>query len=234
MSPPFRRAVGPAAIAALTLLTQVTAFGQPVPPGPTRAPGIMFDTAQLPQTHGVVARYSLGPRGEVDGLILQDGTQVQLPSHLGSELVFAARPGDAVTVRGLLAIGVPLVAAVSVRNDATGAEVVDAGGGPHGGEVTVGASGPVQTVLRGRRGEVNGAILVDGTTVRVPPHAAVQMAELLRPGATLAVRGEGRTTVFGRVIEARFAGPSMDRLTEIAGPGPRDMSPPHPPRPPRG
>ena len=168
----------------------------------------------------------------MDGLILQDGTQVQLPPHLGSELVFTARPGDAVTVRGLRAIGVPLVAAVSVRNDASGAEVLDAGGGPHGGEVALEATGPVQTVLRGRRGEVNGAILADGTTVRMPPHAAAQMAELLRPGATLAVRGEGRVTVFGRVIEARFAGPSMDRLTEMPGPGPHGAPPP--PRPPRG
>lgn len=227
---PFQRSVGTAAIAALALLTQLPAFAQPVPPGAPRAPGMIFDTAQLPQSRGVVARYTLGPRGEVDGLILQDGTQVQLPPHLGSELVFAARPGEAVTVRGLRAIGVPLVAAVSVRNDATGAEVVDAGGGPRGGEVALDAMGQVQTVLRGRRGEVNGAILTDGTTLRVPPHAAAQMADLLRPGATLAVRGEGRTTAFGRVIEARLAGPSMDRLAEISGPGPRDVAPPRPPR----
>jgi hypothetical protein len=38
----------------------------------------------------------LTPRGEVDGLILNDGTEVKLPPHLTGQIVFAIRPGDAV------------------------------------------------------------------------------------------------------------------------------------------
>ena len=118
--------VGRAAVAALALLIPLPALAQPLPPAPV-AP---FEAASLAQLRGVVARYTLGPRGEVEGLILTDGTQVQVPPHLGAALVFTARPGEAVTVHGLRAIGVPMMAAISVRNDATGAEVVDAGGGP--------------------------------------------------------------------------------------------------------
>jgi hypothetical protein len=33
------------------------------------------DPDQFPAVHGKVAQYSLTPRGEVDGLILDDGTQ---------------------------------------------------------------------------------------------------------------------------------------------------------------
>jgi hypothetical protein len=224
------RKIGLTAAAALTALSLTQAFGQPgrFPPGPA------FDTAQFPETHGIVQRYTLSPRGDVEGLILRDGTQVQFPPHLGSQLVFAARPGEAVTVRGLRALSAPMVAAVWLRNDATGSEVVDAGGPPHRQEASLEAAGQVQTVLRGRQGEVNGAILADGTTVRLPPDRAERFAELLRPGATLAVRGQGRSTVFGTVIEAQAIGPNPQQLTEFDWRGPRDDRRPPPPRPPRG
>src|SRR6195952_4087849 len=92
-----------------------------------------FDPSQLPAIPGKVAQYSLTPRGDVDGLILDDGTEVHLPPHLGTQLVFAVKPGDAVTIRGLRARAVPMVQAMSVKNDATGTTVVDNGpGGPRG------------------------------------------------------------------------------------------------------
>ncbi len=87
----------------------------------------VFDPAQLPTTHGTVAEYSLTPRGEVDGLILQDGTEVHLPPHLSTQLVYAVKPGDAVTMHGLKALAIPMVQAMSVTNDATGQKVVDTG-----------------------------------------------------------------------------------------------------------
>ena len=82
---------------------------------------------QLPETRGVVKQYTLTPRGDVDGMILNDGTEVMLPPHLTSQIVFAVRPGDAVTIRGLRARALPLVEAASVTNSATGASVVDSG-----------------------------------------------------------------------------------------------------------
>ncbi|HJU20543.1 MAG TPA: hypothetical protein VJ770_29175 [Stellaceae bacterium] len=62
-----------------------------------------FDPSQFPAVEGRVAQYSLTPRGDVDGLILDDGTEVHLPPHLGAQLVFSVKPGDPVTVRGLKA-----------------------------------------------------------------------------------------------------------------------------------
>ena len=78
-------------------------------------------------------QYSLTPRGDVDGLILTDGTEVHLPPHLGTQLVFAVRPGDDVTIHGLRARAIPMVQAMSVSNDATGSTVTDNGpGDPRG------------------------------------------------------------------------------------------------------
>ncbi len=56
----------------------------------------------------------------MDGLILDDGTEVHLPPHLGAQLVAAVKPGDVVTIHGLRARAVPMVQAVSITNDATG------------------------------------------------------------------------------------------------------------------
>lgn len=91
-----------------------------------------YDPAQLPATTGKVAQYSLTPRGDVDGLILQDGTEVHFPPHLGTQLVFVAKPGDSVTIHGLKARNVAMVMAMQVTNDGTSKSVTDAGpaGGP--------------------------------------------------------------------------------------------------------
>ena len=78
------------------------------------------------------------PRGDVDGLILNDGTEVALPPHLTSQIVFAVRPGDAVTIRGLKAPALPLIEAASVTNFATGVSVID--DGPPGGPVALPAN----------------------------------------------------------------------------------------------
>jgi hypothetical protein len=89
--------------------------------------GSVWDSTQLPETKGIVKQYTLTPRGDVDGLILNDGTEVTLPLHLTSQIVFAVRPGDAVTIRGLKARALPLIEAASVTNFATGASRPDLG-----------------------------------------------------------------------------------------------------------
>jgi hypothetical protein len=210
--------------------------------------GSLWDASQLPQTRGTVKQYTLTPRGDVDGLILNDGTEVKLPPHLTSQIVFAVRPGDAVTIRGLKARALPLIDAASVTNDASGATVVDSG--PPDGPARVATeqtiSGKINAVLHGPRGEVNGALLDTGIVVRVPPPEAERMQALLQPGLTVSVRGSSLNTALGTVIDATAIGSAPD-LTDLAvrpppadprggprrGPGgPADFAPP--PRPPRG
>jgi hypothetical protein len=55
------------------------------------------DLQQLPATKGTVSHYTLTPRGDVDGLIMADGTEVHFPPHLSTQLVLAIKPGDAIT-----------------------------------------------------------------------------------------------------------------------------------------
>ena len=183
-----------------------------------------YDPSQLPKIQGKVAEYSLTPRGDVDGLILTDGTEVHLPPHLGTQLVYAVKPGDAVTIRGLKARAIPMVQAMSVKNDATGNTVTDNGvGGPPGpadAQQPLSATGRIKAQLHGPRGDLNGALLQDGTIIRLPPPEAERLAATLAVGATITVHGNGLDGPLGRVIEARSIGPDATHLAQVAAPPP--------------
>ena len=151
-----------ALVAAIALASGAALYAQTTGP--------LWDPAQLPATRGTVKQYTLTPRGEVDGLILNDGTEVKLPPHLTGQIVFAIRPGDAVTVRGLKAFALPLVDAASVTNDATGATVIDNGppGGPNrwAGQQTI--SGRIAAPLHGQSRRDGATVFLDLATLE--PH----------------------------------------------------------------
>lgn len=180
-----------------------------------------YDPAQLPVIKGKVEQYTLTPRGEVDGFILQDGTEVHVNPSLSTELVFAVHPGDAVTIHGLKARAITMVAGVSVTNDATGTMVTGPLGRPG---MWRGAaledSGKIKAELHEPRGEVNGVLLEDGTVVRMPPAEATRLASDLAVGQTIVVHGMGLKSALGEVIMARQVGPDADHLTEIKAPFP--------------
>ena len=199
-----------ALVAAIALASGAAVYAQTTGP--------LWDPTQLPATRGTVKQYTLTPRGDVDGLILTDGTEVKLPPHLTGQIVFAVRPGDAVTIRGLKAFALPLVDAASVTNDATGATVIDNGppGGPNRWAAQQTISGRIAAPLHGKRGEVNGALLDNGITLRLPPLEAERLQAWLQPGQTVAVRGVSLVTPLGTVIDVSAIGASPDQMTELA------------------
>ena len=190
--------VGGSAILAL----RADALAQNLPPPPAnqlapateRAP--LYDPQQLPAQRGQVQQFTLTPRGDIDGLILTDGTEVKTPPHLSTQIAYAIKTGDTVTIHGLHAAALPLVQAVSITNDATGRAVID-NGPPGSGRLpatpptpiatATGAGGPlpgltevhsrVRMALHVPQGDVNGALLDDGTILRLPPPEAYRFAE---------------------------------------------------------
>lgn len=183
---------------------------------------------QLETIQGKVAQYSLTPRGDVDGLILDNGTEVHFPPPLSTQLVFIVKPGDSVTVHGLQAMAGPMVRARSITNTASGQTVsVPASRGfrpppPPPGQ-TLSDQGQVKEQLHGPRGELNGVLLTDGTIVRLPPPEAERLAAQLAQGDTVVVSGHGYAGPLGKVIAAESIGPSAAQQTAIAAPPP----PPH-------
>lgn len=232
------RALACAFLAATAIAAGTHAYSQ--------APGSVWDSSQLPESRGRVKQYTLTPRGDIDGLILTDGTEVKLAPHLSAQLVYTIRPGDEISVRGIRARAIPLVDAASVTNVATGRSVTDNGPprGPDRGGTQQTFSGRIVAALHGKRGEVNGAVLEDGTQLRLPPREAERFADWLQSGQMISVRGEVLDTAFGRVVDVQAIGASPGQMTDLDGPrpprGPKGgpdrfgPSPPPPPPPPRG
>jgi hypothetical protein len=185
---------------------------------------------------GRVARWLVNPNGEVDGLLLEDGTQVAFPPHLSASLVEAVKAKDAVEITGRRAENAKVVRASMIKNTATGRSVSgepreprDAGIPPAqppqpraaGALTAMNASGRIDTLLYTGRGDVNGALLQDGTVVRFPPHAVAQMADTLKPGAALYARGYGTRSAQGSALEATAIGANAETARDVfAGPGP--------------
>jgi hypothetical protein len=202
-----------------------------------------YDPNQLPAIKGQVAEYSLTPRGDVDGVILQDGTQVHLPPHLGTQLVQVVKPGDAVTIRGLKAQALPLIQALSVTSDLSGQAVVDNGPPPLPPQPMATAYQPLQVQgrvrepLYGPRGDMNGALLDDGTQVHLPPDRAMTMSASLAPGQPLAAQGWGVAGPYGKSIDAQQIGQSPTQMVQVGPPAPPPGGPglgAAPPPPPGG
>ncbi|MGD0073639.1 MAG: hypothetical protein ABSD31_04795 [Candidatus Binataceae bacterium] len=180
------------------------ALAQPAPAG---------NPAQMPEIKGKVAQYSLTPRGDVDGLILADGTEVFWPHHFSTELVFSVRPGDAVTIHGSKVGVTPMVAAGSVTNDATSVTVANMG--PPSPPKRLEDEGRIKAQLHDQHGTLNGVLLEDGTIVRMPPPEAERLAANLAVGQPLYASGDGSSSPLGKVIAAREIGPNRTQLTKV-------------------
>lgn len=219
---------------ALLAATLVTGAGAGA--GAYAQQAVTSSAQQLPTIKGKIAQYSLTPRGDVDGFILQDGTEVHMPPHLSAELVYTVRPGDTVTVHGLKAAAVPMVQAMSVTNDASGQTVTDNGPpgggpgahGPGGMGQPLQAQGRIKEQLHGPRGDLNGVLLDNGTIVRLPPPEAQRLASELAPGQQIFASGNGVAGPLGKVIAARSIGPTQAQATEVAVPPPHRHGPPPP------
>ena len=222
------------------LLTTPLLLGVATAAASAQTAATTFDPAQMPETKGVVAQYDLTPRGDVDGLILTDGTEVHIAPYLGARLLDIVKPGDSVTIHGLRARVIPLVRAMSVTDDKTGETIADTSllGGPPPPPRPAPAFGrsveihdTVKMQLHGPRGELNGVLLADGTIVHMPPPEAMRLASLLVAGTAIAVAGDEISVDQGHAIAATAIGPANGTLEPIMMPPPRGPGAPPPPPP---
>jgi hypothetical protein len=196
-----------------------------------------IDPDYLPEITGTVDQFLVNKHGEADGFLLTDGAEVHVPPHLSSRLLRDVRPGSEVKVRGIRPRGVHMVAAVSI--DTSQGRILDQGPdiredddaferAKHG---LMSAQGIVKQAIHGPKGETRGAVLEDGRIIRLPPYEAKRFSDLLKKGARISVSGDGATTSFGTVVEAREIGASAQTLKPIETKkpkhGPDDKGPKH-------
>jgi hypothetical protein len=196
-----------------------------------------IDPDYLPEIAGTVDQFLVNKHGEADGFLLTDGGEVHVPPHLSSRLLRDLRPGGKVSVRGVRPRGVAMVAAIAI--DTARGRILDEGPdvredddaferATHG---PMSVQGIVKQAIHGPKGEMRGAVLEDGRIIRLPPHEAKRFSDLLKKGARISVNGEGATTSFGTVIEAREIGASAKTVKPVEAkkpkPGPGHKGPKH-------
>lgn len=184
-----------------------------------------IDPACLPETRGKVSQFLLNPHGELDGFILEhsDRTQQQVhfPPHLSKRVAKHVAIGDTVKVRGVKPRAAELIAAVSLTiNDVV--EIVDEGPHSHHDAHAHATSletkpmevqGEVVLPLFGPKGELRGALLDDGTALRMPPHAAAELVSYLTPGVHVQAWGDGFESRFGRTINVHEIAELVDDVS---------------------
>ena len=219
--------------AAIALGSGATVAAQVPRPGPPAPPAGYYQRAAptAPVAQGTVSRYLLNPNGEVDGLLLADGTQVNFPPHMSDELVATIKPGQSVSVQGIRESAAS-VSAFVISNGSSSVVEHEPVGPP---APPPGRQGTVQQLLYGPRGEVNGLVLSDSSIVRFPPQTMYQIGNLLHVGQPLSVAGYGTANQYGKALQATAIGARGQPLQTLYGPaGPAGPGlAPLPPRPPR-
>jgi hypothetical protein len=187
-----------------------------------------IDPAQLPLIEGTIERFTINGQGELDGLVLDLGVGVikliHFPSHMADDVRGALKPGDRVGVRGLKPRDADVVAAVALEC-ADGIQIVDHGPSNH----TTGKSnsfrhlpmsvaGTIRLTLFTPKGKVRGALLDDGTILRLTLKHGEQIKERLQPGATIQIQGTGCETPYGRVIEVHHVGTPVGNFEVVTKP----------------
>lgn len=178
---------------------------------------------------GKVERLTTAPRGEIDGAILDDGTTLHWPPHLEDQFRRAVAVGDKIEATGRQETGKRGEARFEVErltNLDTDATAVNDGRkppkspkspkerdprrGPEAGDrkmTTV--SGVVRRLTTAPKGEIDGAILDDGTTLHWPPHLEDRFQEVAAVGKRVEAAGRSKT---GKRGETRF---EVARLTNL-------------------
>ena len=151
------------------------------------------------ETKGTVERLLMNSQGDVDGFLLNDGTQVSVPPPMAAQLTSVIAPKDKVDVKGFRTNS-RVFEAQSVFNRTTEKSVALTPLNESRQQLS--AQGKIRTQLYGARGEVNGVILADGTIVRFGPGFLEKSDVKLDVGQSLRASGLGTKNNIGMALEA--------------------------------
>jgi hypothetical protein len=177
-----------------------------------------------PVADGIVDRYLLTPRGDVNGLLLRDGSQMHVTLRAGQDLTKSIQPGDHVRVHGRRASDSPLVKPDVIINVTDGRSFtvpyrLDLPMPPREERPAVNemnAAGTIQVLLYDHlKGVVNGGLLSDGTQFRLPPDVGEHFHASLQREMNVEVRGYGIATPYGTALEAFAIGRKGHPLTHL-------------------
>jgi hypothetical protein len=199
---------------------------QPTPSALNQPPALPpplpdMGTAQVSSIRGTVSQYLMNPDGLVDGLVLNDNTIVRFPPHMSQQLVQTVRPQDSVRVDDFFQFQGVVHASANANTQQTLVDTPPSAQNPRPvpnpyARQPMSANGGIKALTYAPRGEIDGAVLDNGTIVHVRPPVGMQYASLFRVGATLAASGYGTVNAYGRSFEATAIGPSAGQMQTVA------------------
>jgi hypothetical protein len=160
-----------------------------------------------------VQRLTTAPMGEIDGAVLGDGTVIHWPPHLADRFSAIVARGDRIRAMGRMETGpaggthLEVQTVTNLRtNDLRENDAPPPGPGPRRGPLpppppdlrpgndpaataSRTAQGTVQRLTTAPMGEVDGAVLDDGTVIHWPPHLADRFTAIVRRGERIKVSG---------------------------------------------
>ncbi|MDR2039894.1 MAG: hypothetical protein LBQ60_18385 [Bacteroidales bacterium] len=176
------------------LLVQLQA--QPAPKGPGRG------LEQVATISGKVSEWTYNDDFIYDGLYLQTDQEkifVKFPPHLGTQMRSA---GEKLIVNGVFRYtpeGKQELKMVSIEGN--GWTVYDQKPLPHtpSRETSINGTAKVSQLQLNKRGDVSGYILENGTILRIPPHVAAQLSQMVQTGSEIGYTGVEKTLKDGEV-----------------------------------
>ncbi|WP_338871638.1 hypothetical protein WBJ53_25920 [Spirosoma sp. SC4-14] len=158
----------------------------------------------LTSVTGTVGQWTSNDDGILDGFTLSDSpTTIKFPPHLGEQVQKALKPGSAVSVTGYTEAS-PEGSRFHMTSLMAGKTTVVSGppvvsATPPAPPALVTETGKITDYRFGRDGRVNGFVLDNKTIVRVPPHVAYQLTNLVTKGSTITVQGYSKNLRDGQV-----------------------------------
>ena len=169
------------------------------------------------------------PRGDVDGFLLEDGSQVHFPPYVGERVVKLIAPGESVEVKGraeTLPKGERVFEAsqISSRGETVSVDPPRRPAAPHHRpegrrrpEEPMEAAGTIHEFVTNRHGDVDGFVLKDGTEIKIPPHQGVELQSAAEVGDEVLIEGRRHETPRGDIhlhadrITMKATGKVLDR-----------------------
>lgn len=208
----MRRTVLITAVLSLSILGQPQASLAAVADGVAHSQASAdYQTDKPSVAEGVIERYIVDPRGEVEGLLLAGGVHMYVTSRAADQLIKALKPGDRVAVYGRHTAHGGLVQPDVIKNLTKGTTFIV----PlrldlpmqkqeqHLSVTELYATGTIRVLLyHPLKGIVQGMILSDDTQIRLPLDTSEDLRRSLHVGESVTIRGNGTKNRFGRAIEA--------------------------------
>lgn len=214
-------APGKVALAGVLMLLSICVMAQPGRPrplaGPPSPPREGLQTVSTYQ--GKVIRLVTNDDYIYEGFYIlsnNDSLLVKFPPHLGAEVVTSMKQGAMVSVNGVYNVaplGEKEIMMISIN--ANGKTIVDAAPPTPGtmpAETYVSGNGSISLLQTNKEGEMTG-VVVDGKAIlRIPPHVARKLGNLLQNNAGISYTGMKKANNNG---EASYGGYTIVRCKTI-------------------